>query len=66
MGTLGHNMKLLGLGALGEVGLFVFSLGSLGHWDMAIGGLWDCLSVLRDFWEHSYLYCGVKMGPPIY
>ena len=49
LGTLGHNIELLGLGTLDEVGSFEFSLGSLGHLDMAVGGLWDCLGVLRDF-----------------
>ena len=59
MGTLGHNMQLLGLGVLGGVGSLVFSLGSLEHLDRAIGGLWDCLGVLRDLLGHSYVYCGV-------
>ena len=37
LGTLGHNIELLGFGVLDEVGSFEFSLGSLGHLDMSMG-----------------------------
>ena len=54
LGILGHNMKLLGLGALGEVG----SLSFLSvPWDIGtgpFGGLRDCLDVLRNSLGHSF------------